>query len=501
MMRNPWVMLTFVAVQNHHLQWYYKKSMKVLIISTNRNQFPMPVMPLGACLVADAAVRAGHEVRLLDLTFQRDPLRVVKRELEKRSPDIVGLSVRNIDNNDIQSPDFFLKDIPPIIDSVRAMTSAPIVLGGAAVSVMPEELLRYTGASWAVLGEGETVFPLLLENLSQGKSPQTLPGIAWIENDTFNANSCASSENGCLCASPDFRRWIDLKTYLTRLSTMPVQTKLGCQFSCVYCTYRKIEGNRYRLSDPEEVVDAIDRLVRGGLSHIEFVDNVFNSPYDHALTICEKLAQARSHVSLESLELNPLFIDDTLIAAMERAGFSGIGITVESASDSVLEGLGKGYTIEHVHRTAEVVRRHTLPCVWIFMMGGPNETEKTVRETLRFAEKSISPTDAVFLGIGIRVYPGTGLEAIARKQGLLSLSPAQMLEPVFYVSPTVEYSWMRKQIEASMNEHMNFMSSDSLSSPLLPSIHRLAYRVGLRSPLWRHTRFIRRGLRLLGMEV
>lgn len=494
-------MLPFVVVQNHHSQWYHRKRMKVLIISTNRNQFPMPVMPLGACLVADAAVRAGHEVRLLDLMLQRDPLQAVRRELEKGSPDIVGLSVRNIDNNDIQSPDFFIKDILPLVNSVQAMTPAPVVLGGAAVSVMPEELLRYTGASWAVLGDGETVFPMLLEKLSQGKPPKTLPGIAWVEKGTFNANPCASSENGCSCASPDFRRWIDLKTYLRRLSTVPVQTKLGCEFSCVYCTYRKIEGNRYRLSDPEEVADAIGRLVRGGLSHIEFVDNVFNSPYDHALAICEKLAQARSRVSLESLELNPLFVDDTLIAAMEHAGFSGVGITVESASDSVLEGLGKGYTIEHVHRAAEVVRRHTLPCVWIFMMGGPNETGETVRETLRFAERCIRPTDTVFLGIGIRVYPGTGLEAIARKQGLLSLSSAQMLEPVFYVSPTVEYNWMVKQIKTSMNEHMNFMSSDSLSSPLLPSIHRLAYKVGLRSPLWKHARFIRRGLRLLGMEV
>jgi radical SAM superfamily enzyme YgiQ (UPF0313 family) len=475
--------------------------MKVLIIGTNRNQFPMPVIPLGACMVADAAARAGHEVRLLDLMFHRDPLQAVRRELEKGRPDIVGLSVRNIDNNDIQSPDFFIRDILPVIDSVRSMTPAPVVLGGAAVSVMPEDLLRYTGASWAVPGDGETVFPLLLEKLSQEKSPQTLPGIAWIEKGTFNANPCASSGKGYSCASPDFRRWIDLKTYLRRLSTVPIQTKLGCQFSCVYCTYRKIEGNTYRLSDPEDVVDAIGRLVRGGLRHIEFVDNVFNSPYDHALAICEKLVQAHSRASLESLELNPLFIDDTLIVAMERAGFSGIGITVESASDGVLEGLGKGYTIEHVHKAAEVVRRHTLPCVWIFMMGGPNETEATMRETLRFAERHIRPTDTVFFGMGIRVYPGTGLEAIARKQGLLSLSSAQMLEPVFYVSPTVEYNWMLKQIKTSMNEHMNFMSSDSLSSPLLPSIHRLAYKVGLRSPLWKHTRFIRRGLRLLGMEV
>ena len=54
--------------------------------------------------------------------------------------------------------------------------------------------------------------------------------------------------------------------------------------------------------------------------------------------------------------MNPLFIDDEIIAAMERAGFSGIGITVESASDEVLTGLGKGFTSGHVYRAAEVIR-------------------------------------------------------------------------------------------------------------------------------------------------
>jgi radical SAM superfamily enzyme YgiQ (UPF0313 family) len=475
--------------------------MNVLIISTNRNEFPMPVMPLGACMVSEAAGRAGHSVRLLDLMFQRDAVRAVRQELGRLSPDVVGLSVRNIDNNDLQSPEFFVRDLLPIVDAVRAATSSPIVLGGGAVSVMPEELLRCTGASWAVQGDGETAFPMLLDELSGGGSPQELPGVAWIEAGSFYSNRPRVHGNGCSFSVPDFRRWIDTRSYLRRLSTVPVQTKLGCRFACVYCTYRKIEGDRYCLADPGEVVDSIERLISQGLHQIEFVDNVFNSPYDHALAICEGLARLKPRPSLQSLELNPLFIDDRLITAMERAGFSGIGITVESAADRVLEGLRKGFGTEHVYRAAEVIGRHKLPAVWIFMMGGPNETAGTVKETLRFAETVVRPSDVAFFGMGIRVYPGTELDAIARRQGLLSLSPADMLEPVFYLSPAVGYGWMLKQIRESMNRHMNFINSDSLSVPVLPVIHRIAARLGLRPPLWRHTRFIRRGLRSLGMEV
>ncbi len=154
-----------------------------------------------------------------------------------------------------------------------------------------------------------------------------------------------------------------------------------------------------------------------------------------------------------------------------------------------------------MYKAAEVIRRHALPCVWIFMMGGPNETEETVMETMRFAETAIRPQDVAFFGLGIRIYPGTDLDLMAREQGLLALPQSGMLEPVFYVSPAVAYGWMLKQVQTAMNGHMNFMNSASLSLPVLLPIQRMAYRLGVTSPLWKHTRFIRRGLRLLGMDA
>jgi radical SAM superfamily enzyme YgiQ (UPF0313 family) len=461
----------------------------------------MPVIPVGACMIAETAQNAGHNVRLLDLMFEQDPLNTVQVELNRFKPDVVGFSIRNIDNNDMQSPSFYIKELLPLIDTVKRKVPANIILGGAAVSVMPEALLRYTGASFAVTGDGETVFIKLLERLSECRSPKDLPGVSWLEEDIFKSNAQPLSTKSYHCWSPDFYRWINVKAYRERLTTVPLQTKLGCHFKCIYCTYRKIEGSKYRLCNPEEAVNMVIGLASRGSRHIEFVDNVFNSPYDHALSICESLAKINHGASLQSLELNPLFIDDTLITTMERAGFSGIGITVESASDSVLSGLGKGFTAEHVYKAAEVIKRHTIPCVWIFMMGGPNETRETVTETLRFAENDIRPQDVAFFGLGIRIYPGTELESLARQQGILSLSPEHMLEPVFYTSPTIEYIWMQKLIKASMSRHMNFINTDSIGFPILLPIHRFGYKLGLRPPLWKHTRFIRRSLRFLGMDV
>lgn len=366
--------------------------------------------------------------------------------------------------------------------------------------VMPEEILRFVGVDHAVIGDGESTFCRVLEKIGQGDPFEDLPGVASLVDGRFRINSPAAGVS-TQCSVPGYERWIDLRAYRSQMSTIPVQTKLGCQFQCVYCTYPKIEGGSYRLFDPDSVAESVLRLTASDLYDIEFVDNIFNAPHDHALHLCDSLIRAGCKGRFQSLELNPAYFSHELLCAMERAGFVGIGLTVESASDPVLQGLRKGFTARDVFRAAEIVRDHRLPCVWIFMLGGPGETEQTVTETLRFAERNIASRDAAFFNIGIRIYPGTELESIARRQGILTVPHEKMLEPVFYVSPSVDADWISSQVRNSLNSHMNFMSVDTFSVPYLPLVNKVAYSVGIRPPLWRYTPYIRRGLRSLGMKV
>jgi hypothetical protein len=72
---------------------------------------------------------------------------------------------------------------------------------------------------------------------------------------------------------------------------------------------------------------------------------------------------------------------------------------------------------------------------------------------------------------------------------------------VFYVSPDVDAGWMMSEVRKSMGSHMNFINTDSIGLSILPFVHRMGFRLGVRPPLWRHTRFIRRTLRFAGMDV
>ena len=149
------------------LLYTHPQPMKILLISTNRNNLPMPVMPIGACIVAQAAEHAGHTVFLLDLMFTKDPPADIQVALARWQPDVVALSVRNIDNVDMRNPLFFLDGLQNIVQTVRSRAGVPIILGGAALGIMPEQILRLVPDCIAVIGDGELVFPQLLDRISR----------------------------------------------------------------------------------------------------------------------------------------------------------------------------------------------------------------------------------------------------------------------------------------------------------------------------------------------
>jgi radical SAM superfamily enzyme YgiQ (UPF0313 family) len=478
--------------------------MNVTIISINQSRTPVPVVPYGACMTAEAVSLQDHDVRFLDLMFSRDPVSDVAKSLRRHPPDVVGLSIRNLDNNDMLKPVEYVSGLARIAGAVKAQTDATIVLGGSAMAVMPEALLRATGAELGVVGDGEAVFPVLLQALSGGSDLAAVPRVARIEEGkyTVSGNGPMPLKEDPELMAPDYRRWIDTGAYSSRMAAIPLQSKRGCPFPCVYCTYGAGEGYDYRLHSPEVVLQAVERLEKQGFRDIEFVDNVFNSPYEHAMGVCESIAGSGTKARFHTMELNPRFVDLPLLVVMEAAGFKGIGITAESAADPVLEKLDKGYTSQDVQNAAAAVRKTSMPCMWVFMLGGPGETRETASKTVRFAADVLRDHDAAFFNVGIRVYPGTRLETIARREGQLKFSADEMVKPAFYFSPELDIKWTMELLGHAAREHRNILySAQALDHPLLPFINRVAGLTGISQPLWRYTSTIRTLLRFLGQDL
>ena len=140
--------------------------MRVLLISANTEVVPDPVFPIGPAYVGAAARAEGHEVKGLDLCFATDRRAFVLDAIRDFDPEVVGISLRNLDNSAYPENRSYIEDYSALVSWVRASTAAPIVLGGAGFTVMPTTILEELHADYGVLGEGEHAFPWLLRQLA-----------------------------------------------------------------------------------------------------------------------------------------------------------------------------------------------------------------------------------------------------------------------------------------------------------------------------------------------
>ncbi|UCG48563.1 MAG: cobalamin-dependent protein, partial [Phycisphaerales bacterium] len=126
---------------------------RVLLISTNTLQTPYPVYPLGMATAAAALIDAGHVVRQFDWLAANRQASLLEQVVSSFEPEVVAVSIRNVDHVDSLSEfgdTWELKEAAAVVGLVRRLTSAPVVVGGPAVSVMPHQVRDYVGAQVAV---------------------------------------------------------------------------------------------------------------------------------------------------------------------------------------------------------------------------------------------------------------------------------------------------------------------------------------------------------------
>ncbi len=474
-------------------------SASVLLVSTNRERTPQPVLPNGVACVASALASAGYDVRLLDLCFAADPVRAAHAAVRALRPDAIGVSVRNIDNSDTIALRHYTPEAVSILAALRsAAPGVPVFAGGAAFGVAPESLFRELGVDYAVAGDGERASVAVMDALAAGRPVGAIPGT--VRQQDGRVVFVPPREDADLDAlpRPQLARWLDIDRYQRHGATVPVQTKRGCVYKCVYCTYRNVEGWGYRLRDPGAVAaEVADLYHAAGVRHIDFVDSTFNSPPGHAVAVCEAILRQRLPIHLETTNFTPAAASDELLAIMRRAGFSSIGISAESASDPVLERLEKGFDAARVRDVAGRVERAGLRALWIFLVGGPGETEETLRETLSFAAARLQRGDAVYLTVGLRIYPGTTLHRIAIEEGTVGREDS-LLTPHFYFSRGLALDATVTALRSFARAHPRFMFSADSRSWLLPQLTRLASVLRLPRPHWQYMGIFQRLARTVG---
>jgi radical SAM superfamily enzyme YgiQ (UPF0313 family) len=420
--------------------------MKVLLISANTETITMPTLPLGLACVAAATQQAGHDVSVVDLMMEKDAQAILKGAIEGFDPDLIGISVRNIDDQNREHPRFLLDPVKEIVAVCRRFSEARIVLGGAGYSIFPEAALSYLGADMGIQGEGEVIFPALIERIEQGAGLQDVPGLYLPSYGLQGERVFEKNLDQLPLPGTEHLGMPFLKKGLW----LPVQTRRGCPLNCSYCSTGMIEGQMLRRHSPETIIGWIAQWRKAGVHQFFFVDNTFNLPPSYGKELCRRLIDQDLGIKWSSI-VYPKYVDHRLADAMARAGRKQVSIGFESGSEKMLKGMNKRFTLQEVRHISEVVSTQGIKRMGFLLLGGPGETRATVEESLVFAD-SLN-LDSLKISAGVRIYPGTPLAKQAIEKGMVA-SPRELLFPRFYLEEGLG-DWLRDNLKqwASIRSH------------------------------------------------
>ena len=418
--------------------------MKVLLISANTESFNMPVLPLGLAYVAAAADSQGHTVKMLNLMMKTDTPKAVHEAIVEFNPEIIGISVRNIDDQNMENPRFLLEAVKDVVITCRENSDATIVLGGAGYSIFPQATLDFLEADIGVQGEGESAFLTIIEGLRDKKDLSDIPGLYLSGRTSPSASGETKSLSDIMLPLPG--------AHLSTPSTLkdqeiwiPFQSRRGCPLDCSYCSTATIEGRIIRKHDPEKVVAAISRYAEVGLDHFFFVDNTFNLPNSYANELCDQLIASNLKITWRCI-LYPWKVDDALAEKMAGAGCKEVSLGFESGSEKILAKMNKKYSPAGVRRISESLQSFGIGRMGFLLFGGPGETKETAKESLAFADSLA--LEAMKITIGIRIYPHTALAQTAIKEGLIKADD-NLLIPKFYIAKGLQV-WLQETVKAWM---------------------------------------------------
>ena len=413
--------------------------MRILLVATNQTDRFMDRMvvrpvPIGLAYIAAAVDEDRHQMRVLDLMFSDDGPSDVEEAVREFQPDLVGLSIRNLDNQSYFNPVWNLPIVKDIVDRIRESSDATILCGGPAFSILPVECLEFVGADIGIAGDAAEAFSTLVNRLESGDDYTDIPGVVCRRDGQIVVSEGSFTS--------DFHRsprldLLDMRKYNGSGFGVGVVTKLAQAY---YPTSNDgFDGSDWRIRDPDEVVREITGLnSEFGINKVFFIDSGFNIPVDHAKTLCRAIIDSGIKIRWNSY-VRPGYGDDELVRLMKESGCS-LALLAESGRGGGelgdrLDGLG---VMGHLCQEAG------LPFALNISFGEPGENQDTVDQKLSLL-RQVEPAFAV-LRLGSRVLPNTPVASTAIEEGMIG-SESDLIRPFFYVSEEVR-DWLPDRLKS-----------------------------------------------------
>jgi radical SAM superfamily enzyme YgiQ (UPF0313 family) len=290
------------------------------------------------------------------------------------------------------------------------------ILGGSHITALPNTLT--SEFDFGCIGEGEQTLVEFVKHVMKSGSVEDLlkiDGLVHHYSSTMRNNPRAFIDPIDQIPFP-FRE----PAFVPHL-----MTSRGCPYKCRFCSSSAF-WKTTRFHSANYVVNEMEYLVNCGATAIPIQDDLFVAHKQRFIEITQKLKDRKLNDKFHS-SINAranLITQDFCDMLKDGFPIQEVHFGAESASDRVLQLMGKNVTAAQNQKALDVLKANGIKAVCSFIVGWPTETEEELITTYEFMIKNmkdekLDPWSSVNI---LTPLPGTAVWSDAVKSGIIDLN-------------------------------------------------------------------------------
>ena len=328
--------------------------------------------PLGLEIIAAILEPCCESIDIVDLRLESKRT----KDFLRPETDLVCFSV----NWDLER-EFVREEIRSVPQHVRT------IVGGRHATEDPGWWLsECPNVDILVRGHGENI----VRELLRGLPPEGIDGISY----RLDGRLIHNAVRHCGPVPDDFAPNRGLRRYVYKIDPVEFHTgltfdtmvsSLGCPYNCRFCAFSRNpwgEKRPWSARSPESVVRELEQI---DAKIVAFVDDNFTHDMDRVEAICDLILERgirKRYIVNARIEIARR---PDVLRKMERAGFSGLLLGIESAQDRTLRSMRKGFDTRQVREYFRVLRKTSMILHGYFIVGSIGESEEEMLEIVSFA--------------------------------------------------------------------------------------------------------------------
>ncbi len=429
--------------------------MKVLFVNPPQTASKYKFMgviapPLGIAYMAGVLQENNIDVEILDASAEDMSFKDVKKELNKRKPDLVALSAL--------TPTIG-KALETAHVAKKTLPNSIVVMGGYHPTFNYLETLEDENVDIVIRGEGEYIMLNLVRALENHSDLHDVKGIVFEDKNSKEVVITPEApliENLDELPFPALNllplekyRLLDMDTHMATMITTR-----GCPMQCSFCSSAAMHGRKIRERSVKNIADEIEHLKTNyNIDTIAFMDDTFTLKKRKVIAICDEILKRNIKI-MWGCTSRVDTLDEKVLKKMKEAGCITIFIGVESADQQQLDNMCKNTTIAKIENAFKIAHKLKIRTIASVALGMPGDTKEIMNKTIKFVHK-LKPDYAIYSLA--TPYPGTRFYKESFEKNLIKIKDWSKYTLITPILETVDCSLkdMRKiQAKAFMKFYL-----------------------------------------------